>query len=417
MSDETIKLPICTALIPNYYQNFHCLASECRDSCCIDWRITFNKKDYLRLRRLEAPPELKARLEAGVRRERKADYNGAPYGKFDLDANKGRCPFLDPDGLCSIQRSCGHEALPYVCTSYPRKFNYTAAAKEYTLSPSCEGVLQQLWDLPGGIEFVEEPLPKTEWRTMNIAPGDTLSASFAPVRTLCIDILQNRSMRLSQRMIHLDIALQRLKNEDWNDFDAELWMVHQQGLLVSAPVGAEIPVNTDMFLLQNIKVLDQIGSKNTWVSEIYDTLEVTHGTTLVPKDGGEREFQVTQNTRCSKNAYEDALSQFQTAFADQEYFFENLMVAAALFLAFPNLNSKEELWKSYVSLCSLYSLYRFVSVLGCKQEATKERLFHSIVMASRSTLHNKNRFDGFQEELFQHDSSTLAHMAILLGWG
>ena len=105
MSDETIKLPIRTALIPNYYQNFHCLASECRDSCCIDWRITFNKKDYLRLRRLDAPPELKARLEAGVRRERKADYSGAPYGKFDLDSNEGRCPFLDPDGLCSIQRS------------------------------------------------------------------------------------------------------------------------------------------------------------------------------------------------------------------------------------------------------------------------------------------------------------------------
>ena len=415
MSDETIKLPICTALIPNYYQNFHCLASECRDSCCIGWRITFNKKDYLRLRRLEAPPELKARLEAGVRRERKADCSGAQYGKFDLDSNKGRCPFLDPDGLCSIQRSCGHEALPYVCTSYPRKFNYTAAAKEYTLSPSCEGVLQQLWDLPDGIEFVEELLPRAEWKVMNITPGGTLSASFTPVRALCIDILQNRSMRLSQRMIHLGIVLQRLQNEDWDYFDAELWAAHQQALLVSAPVDAEIPVNLDMFLLQNIKVLEQIGSKNTWVSEIFDSLEVTHETASVPKEGGEREFQEIQNISCSKSAYEDALSQFQTAFADREYFFENLMVAAALFLAFPNLSSKEKLWKSYVSLCSLYSLYRFVSVLGCKQEATKERLFHSIVMASRSTLHSRDRFDGFQEELFQHDSSTMAHMAILLG--
>ena len=415
MSEETIKLPICTVLIPNYYQNFHCLASECRDSCCIGWRITFNKKDYLRLRRLDAPSELKARLEAGVRRERKADCSGAQYGKFDLDSNKGRCPFLDPDGLCSIQRSCGHEALPYVCTSYPRKFNYTAAAKEYTLSLSCEGVLQQLWDLPDGIEFVEELLPRAEWKVMNITPGGTLSASFTPVRALCIDILQNRSMRLSQRMIHLGIVLQRLQNEDWDYFDAELWAARQQALLVSAPVDAEIPVNLDMFLLQNIKVLEQIGSKNTWVSEIFDSLEVTHGTTIVPKEGGEREFQEIQNISCSKSAYEDALSQFQTAFADREYFFENLMVAAALFLAFPNLSSKEKLWKSYVSLCSLYSLYRFVSVLGCKQEATKERLFHSIVMASRSTLHSRDRFDGFQEELFQHDSSTMAHMAILLG--
>ncbi len=90
------------------------------------------------------------------------------------------------------------------------------------------------------------------------------------------------------------------------------------------------------------------------------------------------------------------------------------MVAVALYLGFPNLNSREDLWKSYVSLCSLYSFYRFVAVLGCAQEATKEKLFHYLVMASRATLHNRQRFQGFQEELFQHESSSLAHMAILL---
>ena len=92
------------------------------------------------------------------------------------------------------------------------------------------------------------------------------------------------------------------------------------------------------------------------------------------------------------------------------------MVASALYLGFPGLDSKEALWKSYVSLCNMYSFYRFVSVSGCKDEATKERLFHMIVMASRDTLHNRGRFNGFQEQLFKHDSSTLAHMAILLRW-
>ena len=90
------------------------------------------------------------------------------------------------------------------------------------------------------------------------------------------------------------------------------------------------------------------------------------------------------------------------------------MVAVALYIGFPNLDSKEKMWKNYVSLCNLYSFYRFVSVLGCKGESTKERLFHMIVMASRATLHNEDRLDSFQEELFQNDSSTLAHMAILL---
>lgn len=118
----------------------------------------------------------------------------------------------------------------------------------------------------------------------------------------------------------------------------------------------------------------------------------------------------------SKAAYGDALAKFQAAFSTYKYFFENLMVAVALFMGFPNLSDRETLWKSYVSLCSLYSFYRFVSVLGCKEEATKERLFHYIVMASRATLHNRNFLNSFQEELFQHESATLAHMAIFLCW-
>ena len=58
MTEEKILLPIRSALIPNYYASFHCLAQGCRDSCCVNWRITFNKKDYLRLRRLDAPQPL-----------------------------------------------------------------------------------------------------------------------------------------------------------------------------------------------------------------------------------------------------------------------------------------------------------------------------------------------------------------------
>ena len=69
MDEERIKLPIHSKLIPNFYQNFYCLAQDCRDTCCINWRITFDKKDYLRLRRLDAPDELKARLDQGVRRQ------------------------------------------------------------------------------------------------------------------------------------------------------------------------------------------------------------------------------------------------------------------------------------------------------------------------------------------------------------
>lgn len=145
-------------------------------------------------------------------------------------------------------------------------------------------------------------------------------------------------------------------------------------------------------------------------------MKIEQKITLSLKEDGTANQEARRTTNVSRDAYADALAGFRTAFADREYFFENLMVASALYLDFPNLSSKEGLWKSYVSLCNLYSFFRFVSVAGCAEDPSKEQLFHMIVMASRATLHNRDRFNGFQEELFQHSSTTLAHMAILLRW-
>ena len=432
MAEEKIKLPIRSALIPVYYQNFHCLGGACRDNCCVySWQITFDKKDYLRLRRLDAPPALRERLERGVRRRRNGKHDDVFYGEFDLKSNNGRCPFLDEDGLCAIQRACGHDALPKVCTDYPRMVGYTAAAREHALSPSCESVLQQLWDLPEGVEFVEDPLPKAEWRNVTISPGDNLRLYFEPVRALFIDILQNRAMPLTERMLCLGVIIQRLQKEDWSSFDPDRW-AEQTMLLAGSGVvkEMEIPGNREMYLTQNLNVLDVIAAERegSWADKIYNALKIKRELVLpvittAADSAGHNVLSTSYSSKnaykrvnLSKEAYEDALTQFRAAFSDYEYFFENLMVATALYLHFPHLSSKEKLWKSYVSLSNLYSFYRFVSVLGCMNEPTKEQLFHMIVMASRVTLHNRSRFNRFQEELFQHDSSTLAHMAILLRW-
>ena len=415
MDNEKIVLPIRSALIPVFYKNFHCLAQNCKDNCCVhDWRIAFNKKDYLRLRRLDAPPALRERLKQSVRQVQNKEPDGI-YGYFDLKSNSGRCSFLDSDGLCAIQRACGHDALPFVCTNFPRRISCTPAAKEYALSPSCEGVLQQLWDLPDGIEFIEDPLPKEEWKTGSIVQGNNLILFFAPVRSLFIDILQNRDLSLTERMLYLGITIQRLQKEDWTRFDPDSWidltvsLTDVNMIKMTANVG-----NRNMYISQNLNVLNKMGTGMKWVAEICDALEAKTAMVFKADDGTGMETCPQVTTSFSIEAYEDALAQFQTAFSGYEYFFENLMVASALYLNFPNLASREALWKSYVSLCNLYSLYRFTSVLGCKQSVTKERLFHMIVMVSRATLHSKGLFQGFQEELFQHDSSTLAHMAILL---
>ena len=105
---------------------------------------------------------------------------------------------------------------------------------------------------------MEEPLPKAEQRDAYIPPNENLLHCFVPIRALCVDILQNRSMPLSQRMLYLGIVLQRLQNTDWASLDPDEWVDSQLDQMASVPVSVEAPGNRDMYLGQNITVLEQI---------------------------------------------------------------------------------------------------------------------------------------------------------------
>ena len=71
-------------LRPAYYDQFHCLAGDCRYTCCKGWHIGFDKKDYLDLRRQEGSPELRETLQKIVRRVKKGPNAGRWYAEFDL---------------------------------------------------------------------------------------------------------------------------------------------------------------------------------------------------------------------------------------------------------------------------------------------------------------------------------------------
>lgn len=130
-------------LRPAYFDNFHCLAADCRLSCCKGWHISFDKKDYLSLKREKGSPQLNQMLENGLRRIRRGPLSEIHYGEFVMSG--GVCPLLREDSLCALQVEKGHEALPFVCRSFPRSERpQISGYLERSLSPACEGVLALL---------------------------------------------------------------------------------------------------------------------------------------------------------------------------------------------------------------------------------------------------------------------------------
>ncbi len=405
MVDNKKSIEIKTALIPNYYKDFHCLAASCQDDCCHGWRIEFDKKDYLALRRKDTSKEFTQRLDMAVRRLRGNEIHDYMYAKFQLNTEK-YCPLQDPDGLCSLQKNCGEDALPSVCKIFPRTDRYTQVAHEYSLSLGCEGVLKLLWDLPDGIEFIEESLEKKDRRVYLYSDGtDNLEMWFPPIRSLCIDILQNRKLPLKNRMLLLGMALQNLIQLDWHSPDMESWFNRFVPMSQNAETDfSSLTGDHKLYLIQNISVAQKLAIEGKWARRLLDNIGLTVS------------FEQQQMLFDFKaNRFDLLRKRLEDTFGELDYFYENIMVALIWHLAFPSLDNKEDLWKSYVNLCNLYSFYRFIVAAYCGENATREDIFHILVMVSRTMLHNQKRQVAMRDEFFKNDSATLAHMAILVG--
>lgn len=400
---------IHTALMPAYYKDFHCLMGDCQNSCCAGWKIEFNKKDYLAIKRgveVSRDEELQKRCTRSVARLRGREHDGL-FAEFPMN-EADRCGFLQEDGLCALQLSCGEKTLPEVCKVFPRVPHRTLAAQEYSLSPACEGMLRLLWDLPEGVDFIEEPLDEKDCKLLE-APNP-VAVRFADIRSFCIDILQERSLKLPQRMLFLGFVLQRLCKADWEAEDtAEIWLAQSERLLHDPSLAGQLdqlPRNRAMFLSNNHRIMTGIMIKRSSSAEL--ARELWSSILGVVPEG--------ESNRLTFNeaAYQALEEKLEELLGHSEYFFENLMVSVAFKIALPNLTDPETLWKGYINMCNLYSLFRFSAVCGCAKEASRERLFHVLSRISRDLLHNRDRRDQLRDELFRHESATLAHMAILV---
>lgn len=406
---ENREILVTTALMPAYYRDFHCIMGACQDNCCDDgWKIEFSKKDYLKVKQATRGTALEEETARGMRRLRERMRDGA-YAEFCV-TETGRCAFHTPEGLCGLQVECGAETLPRVCRVFPRYDRYTLAARERGLSPACEGVLALLWDLSEGIDFLEEPLERKDWKAY--VPHNPVAARFPEIRSFVIDVLQERSLRLSQRLLLLGLLFQQLREADWGAADTvDRWLAAGEALLRD-PATAErldrLPSNRRIFLSSNHNTLVRLftGARETRALLGQELLGAV-AKSAVSLDSGLR-------LTIREGRYQELEEQLEELLGHSEYFFENLTVAAALQLFLPQLADPEELWKSYVNLCHLYSLYRFSAVCGCDREVSRERLFHVLVQISRTMLHSKTNLVEFRDEFFQNDSADLAHMAILL---
>lgn len=112
---------------PDFYDDFHCLASACRHSCCVGWEIDVDEESLRRYRQ----------TRGAIGRALRENIALTPTPHFRLTEDE-RCPFLRSDGLCRLILTLGEDSLCDICALHPRFFNDYPGREEAGLGLCCE---------------------------------------------------------------------------------------------------------------------------------------------------------------------------------------------------------------------------------------------------------------------------------------
>ena len=187
--------------VPDYYENFRCLAGECPHTCCEKWEVVIDEETACLYGAVPGP--LGEKLRAAMQ----TDAEGA----FCFPLSGGRCPFLDGENLCEIHRQLGAEATSVTCRSHPRFTEDYGPFREVSLCASCPAALELLLGSDAPLTFPETETAEPE------EPGDPWLVGLVPLRERMLRELADRRRPLETRLTRfLLLALegQALLEED-----------------------------------------------------------------------------------------------------------------------------------------------------------------------------------------------------------
>ena len=118
---------------PDFYDDFACIASRCRHSCCVGWEIDIDSDALARWETIGGA--LGEKMRRSIARE--------PAPHFVLTKGE-RCPLLRADGLCELILSEGEDSLCDICASHPRFYQEYPDRLEAGLGLCCEEAVRLL---------------------------------------------------------------------------------------------------------------------------------------------------------------------------------------------------------------------------------------------------------------------------------
>ena len=205
-------------IVPDYFEQFRCLAGACPHSCCEQWEVVVDEEHAALYG--EVPGPLGEKLRAALQPDEEGDLCFA--------LNGGRCPFLDGENLCEIHRQLGEEATSITCQEHPRFTEDYGPFREVTLSASCPAANDLLLGSEESLTFRAVETDEAE------EEGDEWLPHLLALRQRMLMLLADRSRPLKCRMENVlvlaEAAQQLLDEERVEELSslAESWEIPKQ---------------------------------------------------------------------------------------------------------------------------------------------------------------------------------------------
>lgn len=198
-------MTMVNVLRPTLVSKFKCSGEVCQDSCCAGWRIDIDKETFNKYKNIKDYRFIG--MDRHISRSRSQN-NRFTYGKITLQ--QGRCPYMTEEGLCRIQKELGEEYLSVTCDTFPRSYMNVNDMLEQSLSTTCEEVVKLLVQ---ELDVMQFEMLEMDVELNKIYIGKTINSECLwDVREYIIDTLQDRSMKVSERLFKIVLTMNKVKD-------------------------------------------------------------------------------------------------------------------------------------------------------------------------------------------------------------
>lgn len=291
--------------VPHYYKDFVCIASKCKDNCCIGgWEIDIDDETANYYLNLEG--EFGDILRASIGRT----------DEYCFKLKDGKCPFLDNENLCEIYKNLGEDKMGVVCTQFPRFTEYYGSIKETGIGLACEEAERIIFTDRKPFSMDIEDIDEEE--VIDTEYDNVLANYLFKVRDLLFKMIDNESISLHNKMIYMiEIGkhIQDLVNENNTEEIQNIINLLQQNNYEALQLDKQ-NINTDenssMYEVESIlNAYSELEILNEqWQHYLDDMYDMLHSEDMSPADYSVLVKEFTEYIKDRNYEYSNMLKYF-----------------------------------------------------------------------------------------------------------